>query len=82
MQLRRLRRSPPPKRLFSRYDKSAADVLEHRLWREADIDPRKVGSGLWYRDIGAGMGAALTTAQAMSAYTISDRRTWLSDIWA
>ena len=35
------------------------------------------GNG-WYRDIGGGMGAALNTAQAMRAYTISDRGTWLS----
>jgi hypothetical protein len=30
------------------------------------------------RDIGGGMGAALNTAAAMSAYTLSDRGTWLS----
>jgi ABC-type tungstate transport system permease subunit len=42
------------------------------------IDPAKTGGGSWYRDIGGGMGAALNAAQAMNAYTISDRRTWLS----
>ncbi len=62
----------------SRGDKSGTDALEHRLWREAEIDPAKVGGGSWYRDIGGGMGAALNTAQAMSAYTIADRGTWLS----
>ena len=62
----------------SRGDKSGTDALEHRLWREAGIDPAKDGGGLWYRDIGGGMGAALNTAQAMRAYTISDRGTWLS----
>jgi tungstate transport system substrate-binding protein len=62
----------------SRGDKSGTDALEHRLWREAGIDPPKVDGGLWYRDIAGGMGAALNTAQAMSAYTISDRGTWLS----
>jgi tungstate transport system substrate-binding protein len=35
------------------------------------------GNG-WYRDIGGGMGAALTAAAAMDAYTLSDRGTWLS----
>jgi len=41
-------------------------------------DPVKAGGGFWYLDIGGGMGAALNTAQAMGAYTISDRGTWLS----
>ena len=45
---------------------------------EAGIDPAKAGGRSWYRDIGGGMGAALNTAQAMGAYTISDRGTWLS----
>ena len=62
----------------SRGDKSGTDALEHRLWREAGIDPAKAGGGSWYRDIGGGMGAALNTAQAMNAYAISDRGTWLS----
>jgi tungstate transport system substrate-binding protein len=62
----------------SRGDKSGTDALEHRLWRTAAIDPAKAGGGSWYRDIGGGMGAALNTAQAMGAYTISDRGTWLS----
>jgi tungstate transport system substrate-binding protein len=62
----------------SRGDKSGTDALEHRLWRAAEIDPAKVGGGSWYRDIGGGMGAALNTASAMGAYTLSDRGTWLS----
>ncbi|HUC11808.1 MAG TPA: substrate-binding domain-containing protein [Stellaceae bacterium] len=62
----------------SRGDKSGTDALEHRLWRLAGIDPVAAGGGSWYRDIGGGMGAALNTAQAMNAYTISDRGTWLS----
>ena len=62
----------------SRGDKSGTDALEHRLWRVTGIDPAKAGGGSWYRDIGGGMGAALNAAQAMGAYTISDRGTWLS----
>ena len=34
--------------------------------------------GLWYREIGQGMGAALNTASASNAYTLADRGTWLS----
>jgi tungstate transport system substrate-binding protein len=62
----------------SRGDNSGTDALERRLWRDAGIDPAKVEGGSWYRDIGGGMGAALNAAQAIGAYTISDRGTWLS----
>jgi len=62
----------------SRGDKSGTDALEKRLWRDAETDPAKAGGGAWYRDIGGGMGAALNTASAMGAYTLSDRGTWLS----
>ena len=41
------------------------------------IDPAKAGGGSWYREIGGGMGAALNAAQAMNAYTINNRGTWL-----
>ena len=61
----------------SRGDKSGTDALEKRLWRQAGIDPAASGGG-WYRDIGGRMGAALNTASAMAAYTLSDRGTWLS----
>ena len=59
----------------SRGDRSGTDALERRA---AGIDPVKTGGGSWYRDIGGGMGAALNTAAAMDAYTLSDRGTWLS----
>jgi tungstate transport system substrate-binding protein len=62
----------------SRGDKSGTDALEKRLWRAAETDPAKAGGGTWYRDTGGGMGAALNTASAMGAYTLSDRGTWLS----
>jgi tungstate transport system substrate-binding protein len=61
----------------SRGDKSGTNALELRLWKRAGIDP-KSGAGSWYKDIGGGMGAALNTAAAMPAYTLSDRGTWLS----
>jgi tungstate transport system substrate-binding protein len=58
----------------SRGDKSGTDAKEKRLWRQTGVSP----AGSWYRDIGGGMGAALNAATAMSAYTLSDRGTWLS----
>jgi tungstate transport system substrate-binding protein len=62
----------------SRGDRSGTNAMELRLWRIAGIAPDKDGAGSWYRDIGGGMGQALNAAQAIDAYTLSDRGTWLS----
>jgi len=61
----------------SRGDRSGTNALELRLWQAAGIDP-KTGAGVWYKDIGGGMGAALNAAAGIPAYTLSDRGTWLS----
>ncbi len=61
----------------SRGDRSGTHQAELALWATAGVDLAK-DKGLWYREIGQGMGAALNTAGAMSAYTISDRGTWIS----
>ncbi len=58
----------------SRGDSSGTHALEKRLWRAAGLTP----GGDWYRDIGGGMGAALNTAAAMDAVTLTDRGTWLA----
>ena len=63
---------------ISRGDRSGTNALEMRLWKAAEIDPKKSGEGKWYRDIGGGMGQALNAAAATPAYTLSDRGTWLS----
>ena len=73
-----LRATPPRLPFVSRGDRSGTDALEDRLWHLAAIDSARAGGGPRYRDIGGGMGAALNTARAMDAYTISDRGTWLS----
>jgi len=61
----------------SRGDRSGTHQAELALWASAGIDLAK-HKGSWYREIGQGMGAALNTAGAMTAYTISDRGTWIS----
>ena len=61
----------------SRGDDSGTHKKELALWRAAATDSRDA-SGSWYREIGSGMGAALNTAAAMNAYTLSDRGTWLA----
>jgi tungstate transport system substrate-binding protein len=60
----------------SRGDRSGTNQAELKLWKDAGIDIA-AKKGPWYRDIGQGMGAALNTASAMGAYTISDRGTWI-----
>jgi len=60
MRLRRLRVIANTRALFiSRRDRRGTDVLEHRWWREAGIDPSK---GSWHHDIG---GAALFSSRTV-----------------
>jgi tungstate transport system substrate-binding protein len=60
---------------ISRGDKSGTDVLEKGLWKTAGI-PTTVSAT--YQETGQGMGATLTIAEQKSAYTISDRATYLA----
>jgi tungstate transport system substrate-binding protein len=66
------RRAP----FVSRGDESGTHRAELRLWRAAAVDPRGASGG-WYRETGSGMGATLTTASELGAYTLTDRGTWL-----
>ena len=59
---------------ISRGDDSGTHKKEMELWASSGLLP----SGGWYREIGAGMGAALNMAAATDAYLMSDRGTWLS----
>ncbi len=61
----------------SRADRSGTHTAELSLWKSAGIEIETT-KGLWYREIGQGMGAALNTAGAMAAYVVADRATWLS----
>jgi tungstate transport system substrate-binding protein len=62
----------------SRGDKSGTNAAELRLWKSVRFTSDVLKGEKWYRDIGGGMGQALNAASAMSAYTLSDRGTWLS----
>ena len=62
---------------LSRGDDSGTHRQELRLWEAAGIDV-KSASGTWYKELGAGMGAALNIAAGLDGYTMSDRATWLS----
>ncbi len=61
----------------SRGDRSGTHAAELGLWQAAKIDITAV-KGPWYREIGQGMGAALNMANAMNAYVLADRGTWIS----
>jgi tungstate transport system substrate-binding protein len=61
----------------SRGDDSGTHKREMALWAVAGFDPLAT-SRAWYREVGAGMGAALNIAAAMPAYLLSDRGTWIS----
>lgn len=62
---------------ISRGDRSGTNIAELALWKNAGIDIEK-DKGLWYKEIGQGMGAALNMASASNAYVLSDRGTWLA----
>jgi tungstate transport system substrate-binding protein len=62
---------------ISRGDRSGTHLAELKLWKDAGVDIAN-GRGPWYKAIGQGMGAALNTASASSAYVLADRGTWLS----
>lgn len=61
----------------SRGDNSGTHKAERGLWRQTGIELKSV-SGSWYREVGAGMGAALNIAAATNAYILVDRGTWIS----
>ena len=61
----------------SRGDRSGTHEAELRLWKESGVD-LGAAKGVWYREIGQGMGAALNMASSANAYLLSDRGTWLS----
>ncbi len=61
----------------SRGDDSGTHKKELELWAVAGVIPTASGDP-WYRETGSGMGAALNTASALSAYVLTDRGTWIS----
>jgi len=63
------------KALFiSRGDDSGTNKKELAIWKDAGITLQ----GEWYREAGQGMGKVLQMAGELSAYTLTDRGTWLA----
>ncbi len=61
-------------KFVSRGDDSGTHTKEKAIWAEAGTEP----SGDWYLSAGQGMGAVLTIAHELRAYTLSDRATYLA----
>lgn len=61
----------------SRGDRSGTHAAELRFWMDAGLDLAAI-KGDWYKEIGQGMGPALNTASAASAYVLADRGSWLA----
>jgi tungstate transport system substrate-binding protein len=62
-------------KFISRGDKSGTNSKELAIWKAANITP----AGDWYVESGQGMGATLTIASEQSAYTLTDRATYLAN---
>ena len=60
----------------SRGDNSGTHKKERALWQAAGLLTEDLGD--WYKEVGAGMGAALNTAAGLDAYILSDRASWLN----
>lgn len=58
----------------SRGDESGTHGKELSMWDAAGLEPQ----GEWYVSAGQGMGAVLTLADELEAYTLSDRATYLA----
>ncbi len=60
----------------SRGDNSGTHKKERALWQATGLLTEDLGD--WYKEVGAGMGAALNTAAGLDAYILSDRASWLN----
>jgi len=61
---------------ISRGDDSGTHKKELELWQSINKNPTTFG--LWYLNIGQGMGHTLLIANEKKAYTLTDRSTWIS----
>ena len=61
-------------KFVSRGDDSGTHKKELALWQQAGMSPR----GDWYIEAGQGMGAILTMADQLQAYTLTDRGTFIA----
>ena len=58
----------------SRGDESGTHTREKQLWKAAGITP----AGVWYLEVGRGMGEVIMMTDERKGYTLSDRGTYLA----
>ena len=63
---------------ISRGDDSGTNAKELSLWKSANLDPKGAGAS-WYLETGQGMASTLTIASEKTAYTLTDRATFLAN---
>jgi tungstate transport system substrate-binding protein len=63
---------------ISRGDASGTNAKELTLWNKSGIATPTPAVDKWYLSTGQGMGETLKVADEKSAYTLTDRGTWLS----
>ena len=61
----------------SRGDNSGTHKKEQSLWHAINVNT-DTDKPIWYRSTGSGMGATISTAIGLGAYTLTDRATWIS----
>ncbi len=59
----------------SRRDHGVGDAAEHRLWRDAGLNPLTMP---WYHVVDGGQGASIVQAAKLGAVVLTDRGTWLA----
>ena len=64
-------------RFVSRGDESGTHIMERQLWQTEGISPGG-SNDKWYLSAGQGMGAVLTMAASIGAYTLTDRGTFVA----
>ena len=64
-------------KFVSRGDESGTHIMERRLWKEEGVTMEAL-KGKWYLSAGQGMGAVLTMAASIGAYTLTDRGTFVA----
>jgi tungstate transport system substrate-binding protein len=72
--LRKIAEAKSP--FVSRGDRSGTEAAEQRFWNDAGGRP-KPHRDPWYLETGSSMEQTLATAELMTAYTLTDRGTWL-----
>jgi tungstate transport system substrate-binding protein len=71
-------KSPDKVKFVSRGDTSGTHSREIRIWGLAGVNHTAIRNASWYRESGTGVGATLTIANELRAYTLVDSGSFLA----